>query len=74
MEILHIDVNPEIQTNFDMLIRIPGWAREEPVPGDLYHYKNKLDLPVSIKSKRNRTKNYFTKRLRSNPQEMGKRR
>jgi len=44
-----IDVNPEIQTNFDMLIRIPGWAREEPVPGNLYHYKNKLDLPVSIK-------------------------
>ncbi len=23
---------------FDVRIRVPGWARREPVPGDLYHY------------------------------------
>jgi DUF1680 family protein len=35
---LTIMVDPECQTEFTMHVRIPGWARNRPVPGDLYRY------------------------------------
>jgi uncharacterized protein len=33
-----IDVAPEAASAFAINVRIPGWAREEPVPGDLYRF------------------------------------
>ena len=33
-----VTVEPERRTEFDLHLRIPGWARNEPVPGDTYHY------------------------------------
>jgi DUF1680 family protein len=39
-----INVNPEKTTTFDLLIRIPGWAQNKPVPGNLYSYFNPNNL------------------------------
>ncbi|NBB85378.1 MAG: glycoside hydrolase family 127 protein [Bacteroidetes bacterium] len=33
-----IAVDPEQATRFTVKVRIPGWARERPVPSDLYRY------------------------------------
>lgn len=33
-----IMVNPEKKGSFDLYIRIPGWAKNKPVPGDLYQF------------------------------------
>lgn len=33
-----ITLNPENKAKFAVLVRIPGWARNEPVPGALYRY------------------------------------
>ena len=46
-----ITVIPEKETEFELAVRIPGWAREEPVPSDLYRYvggeKNEVELSVN---------------------------
>ncbi|MFX1325909.1 MAG: glycoside hydrolase family 127 protein, partial [Promethearchaeota archaeon] len=34
---------------FTLAIRIPGWARNKPVPSDLYNYLNSDDMPIIIK-------------------------
>jgi uncharacterized protein len=33
-----LTVVPEESRNFDLHVRIPGWARNQPVPGDLYRF------------------------------------
>ncbi|TFH35237.1 MAG: glycoside hydrolase family 127 protein, partial [Bacteroidia bacterium] len=33
-----IGVEPEKQTEFTLLVRIPGWTGNEPMPGGLYHF------------------------------------
>ncbi len=33
-----LTVNPEAAAEFTVHVRIPGWARGKPVPGDLYRY------------------------------------
>jgi uncharacterized protein len=33
-----LTVAPEQPSTFDVNVRIPGWARDEPVPGDLYKF------------------------------------
>jgi len=35
---VNIHVNPEKRTAFTLKIRIPGWAQNQPVPGNLYSY------------------------------------
>jgi len=35
---ISIAVDPEKAAEFALMVRIPGWAREQPVPGDLYRY------------------------------------
>lgn len=35
---VQITVSPEKQTKFGMYIRIPGWAQNQPVPGDTYAF------------------------------------
>jgi len=35
---INITVNPEKKTIFTLKLRLPGWARNEAVPGDLYKY------------------------------------
>lgn len=35
---VNITVNPDNKTSFTLMLRIPGWARNKPVPGNLYAY------------------------------------
>ncbi|GAA4780467.1 glycoside hydrolase family 127 protein [Olivibacter ginsenosidimutans] len=44
-----IDVSPEKSGKFDVLVRIPGWAINRPVPSDLYTYIQPKGEPVEIK-------------------------
>ena len=58
---MEIEVNPEIANNFQLSLRIPGWAQNRPIPGDLYKYYdnsnkevrckvNNRDIPVEIEN------------------------
>jgi len=38
-----IAVEPERSEKFTIAVRIPGWARNEPVPSDLYRYLNRIN-------------------------------
>ncbi|MBN1338215.1 MAG: glycoside hydrolase family 127 protein [Bacteroidales bacterium] len=42
------EVNPDKPLDISLLIRVPGWAGDRPVPGDLYRFKDKLSLSVSV--------------------------
>jgi DUF1680 family protein len=41
-------VTPEKSSRFTLHIRIPGWARNEALPGDLYRFANKADEEFSL--------------------------
>ncbi len=38
---VQILVTPQASTDFEIKIRIPGWAIDKPIPGDLYSFKEK---------------------------------
>lgn len=48
---ISIVISPEKETNFTIKLRVPGWARNEVLPGDLYSYlknsEKKLMLNVN---------------------------
>jgi len=44
-----IVVNPSASEKFLINIRIPGWARNQPLPGDLYRYLEKSNEKVTLK-------------------------
>ena len=44
-----ITVAPEKKSQFQIAVRIPGWARNEVVPGDLYHFLDTNSDPVTLK-------------------------
>lgn len=44
-----ITVNPEKPVRQTILIRIPGWAVNRPVPGNLYHFATKSDEKPVVK-------------------------
>ncbi len=46
---LSFAVTPEAPTNFAMRIRIPGWARAEAIPSDLYAFQTKSAAKISLK-------------------------
>ncbi|MFH6992748.1 glycoside hydrolase family 127 protein [Flavobacterium sp. FlaQc-48] len=41
-------VNPKKESQFTMKLRVPGWARNEVLPGDLYSYKKASTQKASI--------------------------
>jgi len=43
-----VEVNPENQVRFPVLLRVPGWTRQEPMPGGLYRYLDQEAGPVRI--------------------------
>jgi len=43
-----ISVKPDADTEFPLHVRVPGWAREQPVPSDLYRYKDGAGLPYTV--------------------------
>jgi DUF1680 family protein len=46
---LHFTVNPAKATDFNLAIRIPGWAQNIAVPFDLYNFGNGTAAKVTIK-------------------------
>ena len=46
---MKIAVAPETDATFAVLVRIPGWARNEPIPSDLYSFVKQLPDEASIK-------------------------
>lgn len=45
---VRISVSPATESNFTLCVRIPGWARNQPVPSNLYCYTNAADTPIPI--------------------------
>jgi uncharacterized protein len=43
-----IGINPKRTADFTLAFRIPGWARNEAVPGDLYKFVDAHDQPVKM--------------------------
>lgn len=43
-----LTVDPDEAGEFTMKFRVPGWARNEVLPSDLYHYANKVDESSTI--------------------------
>ena len=46
---INIAVEPEKQQQFTLFVRIPGWARNEPVPSDLYTFQKKSKEEPTLK-------------------------
>ena len=44
-----LTIDPSEPTEFTLHLRIPGWARNEPVPSDLYRYLDRPDAPVTLR-------------------------
>lgn len=45
---VEFDVNPTTNGQFAMLLRIPGWAKNQPVPSDLYTYVEQIDPQIKV--------------------------
>ena len=45
---VEISVNPEANGNFDLKIRVPGWAHNEALPGGLYKFTDQNNEPIKI--------------------------
>jgi len=46
---VNIRVEPEISEFFSIYIRIPGWARNQPVPGNLYKFQKNMHDEATLK-------------------------
>lgn len=44
-----IVLHPEKRSRFTVNVRIPGWARNEPVPSDLYRFADGISEPAVLK-------------------------
>ncbi len=47
--VVDIGVEPEKSDTFTLYVRIPGWARNEPVPSGLYKFHKVVNEPVELK-------------------------
>jgi DUF1680 family protein len=45
---VRITVEPERAAEFTLHLRVPGWARNRPVPGDLYRYLTAGEPPITL--------------------------
>ena len=46
---VRIRLEPESEMKFAVHVRIPGWALEQPVPSDLYHFIDNFDEAPTLK-------------------------
>jgi len=46
---IHIAVAPVRESTFTVMLRIPGWARNEPVSSDLYRFAEEARDPVTVR-------------------------
>jgi DUF1680 family protein len=37
--VVNIAMNPDKKTTYSLNLRLPGWAKDQPVPGDLYRFE-----------------------------------
>ena len=44
-----LTVNPDKSTGFAIDVRIPGWARNEAAPSDLYRFLDRVEQPAALK-------------------------
>lgn len=51
-----ITVNPAQESAFSLMLRVPGWAKNKPVPTDLYKYVDGISSSVKIKVNGKETK------------------
>ena len=56
-----IVVNPQQTSLFTLRVRIPGWARQEAIPGDLYQFDDRSEKPIRI-SINNKNVEYTTEK------------
>ncbi|WP_316784253.1 glycoside hydrolase family 127 protein [Pedobacter frigiditerrae] len=45
---IDIGIDPEKSSDFSVEIRIPGWAKQQPVPGDLYQFASHTQSVINI--------------------------
>ncbi len=45
---VRIELQPDRELRFELALRIPGWARNRPVPSDLYRFTDGIDEPVTL--------------------------
>jgi len=43
-----VEVRPEVSGAFTIKLRIPGWARNQPMPGNLYKYLKMCDEKIAL--------------------------
>ncbi len=43
---VELSVNPDKPLKFELKLRIPGWARNEAIPGGLYRFEDQIDDTV----------------------------
>ena len=52
---IKLELVPEAAGSFDVMLRIPGWVNNQPVPSDLYHYasgeKGTVNITVNGRAK-----------------------
>ncbi|MCK6618332.1 MAG: glycoside hydrolase family 127 protein [Cyclobacteriaceae bacterium] len=46
---IKVKLEPKQKAKFDLHIRIPGWSKGTPVPGDLYYFKNFIHQAPVVK-------------------------
>lgn len=46
---IHLTVDPSKKGAFKLMVRIPGWAQNKPVPSNLYSYLNPTTTPIKVK-------------------------
>jgi DUF1680 family protein len=46
---VHMTLTPDKARAFTVNVRIPGWGREQPVPGDLYRFADAAAPPATLK-------------------------
>jgi uncharacterized protein len=46
---VHIQLDPEKKGLFTLLLRVPGWAQNKPVPSDLYSYLSKPKNNITLR-------------------------
>ena len=46
---VRLKIRPEQEIVFSLNIRLPGWARNQPLPGDLYRYLEQPGEPITLK-------------------------
>jgi DUF1680 family protein len=46
---VRLTVSPNREGPFELRVRVPGWARGEPVPSDLYRFADRYDDPATLR-------------------------